>query len=258
MATTTKLFSKKINSDSLKIDAIETAKSKIPQRAVAKSGVLPKFPFSLMLSGSSGSGKTNLMTNILIKPNLYGGYFHYIVVYSPTANKYDDSYKALKLPDENFIEEFGPESLENLINSRKQLIDEKGIEWVGKNSRVLIILDDIIANRDFLESQTALTLFALLRHYLCAIIVMTQSYTKLPRALRLNCNACAIFPSTQSEIEVLIKEITPAGISKRNFEKVIDYATSEKYSFLWINRHADKDKQVRKNLDTVINLEDFN
>ena len=48
----------------LAIEAIDTAKSKIPQRGIAKSGVLPKFPFSLMLSGSSGSGKTNTLLNI--------------------------------------------------------------------------------------------------------------------------------------------------------------------------------------------------
>ena len=42
------------------------------QRAVAKDGILPPFPFSLMLSGASGSGKTNLLISILDKPELYG------------------------------------------------------------------------------------------------------------------------------------------------------------------------------------------
>lgn len=243
--------------DPFKINAVETAKSNIPLRASMKSGILPQFPFSFMLSGSSGSGKTNLLINLLTEDNMYHKYFHYIIVYSPTAGKYDDSYKKLGLPPENFVESFGPKELEELIKVRKELIDKKGIEWVGKNSRVLIILDDIIANRAFLESQTALTLFALLRHYLCSIVVMMQSYNKLPRALRLNCNAIAVFPSTQSEVEVLIKEITPAGLSKREFEKVIDYATKDKYNFLYINRHAEKDKQVRKNLNEIINLEDY-
>jgi septin family protein len=137
---------------SLRINVMDTAKSKIPQRAVSKNGTLPRFPFSFMLSGSSGSGKTNFLLNLLTRKELYGGYFHYIVVYSPTAGKYDDSYKALGLPDENFIEDFGPEQLNNLIDARKKLIDEKGIEWVGKHSRVCIILDDIIANRAFLDT----------------------------------------------------------------------------------------------------------
>jgi hypothetical protein len=248
---------KSSSADDLKIKPIDTSKSKIPQRGVAKQGILPPFPFSIMLSGSSGSGKTNLLMNILSNKALYGQYFHYIIVYSPTAGKYDDSYAILNLPEENFIEDFSPDSLNKLIESRKELIDDKGTEWVGKNSRVLIILDDVIANREFLESQQALTMFALLRHYLCSVCVMMQSYTKLPRALRLNCNAVAVFPSTQSEIEILIKEITPSGIKKRDFEKVINYACDDQYSFLWINRKAKKGEHIRKNLDEIIDLDKF-
>ena len=240
-----------------KIEAIETAKSKTPLRAVMKQGILPKFPFSFMISGRSGSGKTNLLMNLLSRKEFLKGYFHFTVVYSPTAGTYDDSYNVLNLPPENFNPEFGEQDLENLIKSRKELIDKKGIEWVTKNSRVLIILDDVIANRDFLNSPAALKAFALLRHYQVAIIVLMQSYNKLPRALRINSNAVAIFPSSQSEVEVLLDEITPAGLKKKEFQKVIDYATDGRYDFLYINNHADPGKRVRKNLDEIINLDDY-
>ena len=239
------------------IDKIETAKHKIPLRSVMKKGILPRFPFSIMFSGRSGSGKSNLLMNLLTRKEMYGGYFHYIVVYSPTAGKYDDMYASLKLPDENFVPDFSKEGLEALIEQRKKLIDKKGIEWVGKHSRVLIILDDIIANRQFLESQTALTLFALLRHYLVSVVVLMQSYTKLPRALRLNCNGLFVFPASQSEVEVLKDEICPAGIKKKEFENVIDYATRDDYSFLYINNHAKRGERIRKNLTEIINLDDY-
>ena len=140
---------------------------------------------------------------------------------------------------------------------RKALIDKKGIEWTVKNSRVLLILDDVIANRDFLNSPEALKMFALLRHYQCSIIVLMQSYNKLPRALRINANGTIVLPSTQSEIEVLLDEITPAGITKRDFQKVIEYATSGKHDFLYINRHAERGEQIRKNLDEIIDLNLF-
>lgn len=239
------------------IKVMETDKSKIPQRQSAKDDIMPKFPFSMMISGSSGSGKTNLLMNIMTRDDLYGRFFHYIIVFSPTAGSTDDTYKVLKLPPENFIRDMKSEYIHNLIAKRKDRIEQKGIEWVSKNERMCIILDDIIAERSFLESPDALRMFSMLRHYLCSIIVLVQSYNKLPRALRLQSRAVMVFPAQRSEVEVLIEEITPADISKRDFEGVIKHATSERYKFLYINRDAKPGQQVRKNLDEIINMEDF-
>lgn len=239
------------------IEVLETDKQKIPQRQAAKDGVLPKFPFSMMISGRSGSGKTNLLLNIMTRPDLYGKYFHYILVFSPTAGSTDDMYKKLTLPEENFIRELKPEMLTNLIEKRKALIEEKGIEWVAKNARMCLIMDDVIAERNFLESPDALRMFALLRHYLCSIIVLMQSYNKLPRAARVSTNAIMVFPAQQSEVDVLLDEITPAGLSKHEFKDVIEYATGEPYNFLYINNHAKKGEQLRRNLSEVIDVAKF-
>ena len=245
-------------SDKYKIEVMDTAKKNIPQRAVSKNGTLPKFPFSMIISGKSGSGKTNLLLNLLTKKEFYNNYFHYILIFSPTIGCGDDMYDVLKLPEENIMNDFNEEHLNNIIEARKALIKEKGIEYVAKNSRMLIIMDDCIASqKGFLQSPSALKMFALLRHYLVSVIILIQSYNKIPRALRINSNATMVFPSTQSEIEVLIDEITPPNFKKRDFEKVIDYATSEQYQFLYINNHAAPDKRIRKNLTEIIDLESF-
>ncbi len=241
--------------DKYKIDVIETDKSKIPQRQCAKEGVMPKFPFSMLISGRSGSGKTNLLLNILTKEQLYGQYFHYIIVFSPTAGEEDDTYKALKLPKENFIREFNGDILQKIIDKRKAQIKKDGIEKVSKTSRMLIIMDDVIANKSFLESPEALKMFCLLRHYLVSVIVLLQSYVKLPKSLRKNCNAIMVFPAQQTEVERIKDEICEAGMNKKDFEKVIDYCCDSKYSFMYINYHADKGKQIRKNLNEVITKE---
>jgi hypothetical protein len=88
-------------------------------------------------------------------------------------------------------------------------------------------------------------------------MILIQSYNKVPRALRINSNATIIFPSTQSEIEVITDEITPAGISKKEFAKVIEYCTEGKHDFLYINRHAERGEQIRKNLTEIIDLNKF-
>lgn len=239
------------------IQSIKTDKHGIPQRKCQKEQVIPCHPFSMVISGRSGSGKTCVMINILTRPEMLKNYFHFILVFSPTAGETDDTYNSLNLPAENFIRDFDEDYLDNLIEKRKELIAEKGIKWVGKHSRVLLILDDIIANRSFLHSPGALKMFTLLRHYHCSIMTLIQSYTKLPRALRINSNATIVFPSQQNEVEVLLDEITPAGIKKREFEKVINHCTSERYSFLYINRHAEREKQIRKNLNDIVNLSEF-
>ena len=236
------------------IQKLDTEKSDIPQRNAMKDGLIPRFPFSILISGRSGSGKTNLMLNLMTRSDFYKNYFHYILVFSPTAGEFDDMYKVLKLPKENILNDFTQDTLENLINVRKKLIKAKGITWVAKNSRVLLIMDDIIANRNFLMSETALKMFALLRHYLCSVIVLTQSYNKIPRALRLNVNATFIFPASRSEVEVLLDELCPPHLTKREFEKVIAYCTEGQYDFLYINNHAKQGERIRKNLDEVVDL----
>jgi len=240
-----------------KIEKIETEKSKIPQRKATESGVLPRFPFSWMLSGSSGSGKTNLAMNILTNKDLYGKFFHCILVFSPTAGAFDDSYKVLNLPEENFIKEFDGSMLDKIIEARKAKIEDKGIEFISKNERMLIILDDVIADRQFLESPDALRLFSLLRHYLVSVMVMIQSYNKLPRALRNNCNAICVFPALRSEIEVIKDEVAPAEYTKKEFEKLLKYCMSEQHSFFYINRHAKPNQRIRRNLDEILELEQF-
>ena len=244
-------------SQDFKITNVPTEKSKTPQRKCSKMGVLPKYPFSMVISGRSGSGKTVALLNILTKKSMFKDYFHYTAVFSPTAGQYDDTYNILKLPKENFIKDFNGETLENIIEGRKKLIDKHGITWVDKNSRVLLILDDIIASRQFLTSPEALTMFSLLRHYRVAIIVLIQSYNKVPRPLRIQANATIIFPSQRNEVEIIKDELCPTCLDKKQFQKVIEYATSEKHSFLYINNHCDKDKKIRKNLDDIIDLNKF-
>ena len=239
-------------SDLYKINVLETAKSKIPLRGSMKSGIIPRFPSTIMISGKSGSGKTNLMLSLLTRKEFYGSYFHQTLIFSPTAGEMDDTYNVLDIPKDNFRKDFTPTDLDDIIESRRELIKKKGIEWVAKNNRLLIIMDDIIADRSFLMSSQALKTFAMMRHFLVQIFVLTQSYNKIPRALRLNVNALMVFPASRSELNVLLDEITPDTHAKKEFEGLIRDATSEQYSFLYINYHAKKGTQIRKNINDKI------
>lgn len=240
----------------LKIDKIETAKNNIPQRAHMKDNTILAFPFSLLFSGRSGSGKTNLLINMLTKDSFYGNYFHYILVFSPNA-KIDDLYKSLKIPDENLRTRFSPEDLEHILKVRKTQIEKEGIDAVAKGSRLLIIIDDGIADQQFFKSKESIEIFIMLRHYLCSIMILTQKYNKIPPVQRDNANGIIIFPSNRHEVELIKDELCPTFLDKKQFAKIVDYATDEKYSFLFINNKADNKNRYRKNFDEIIDLDKY-
>ncbi|MES2577056.1 MAG: ATPase/DNA packaging protein [Bacteroidota bacterium] len=238
-----------------KIVKIDTDKHKIPQRKCSLDGYLPRYPFSMELSGPSGSGKTNLLINFFTNPHMFKDYFHYILVFSPTAGELDDTYKSLKLPKENFIRKLDSNVLKKIIEQRKQQIIKQGIEKVGKTSRMIIIMDDVIADKKFLHSDDSLMLFTLLRHYLISVIILVQAYNGVPKKMRNSCNAIAVFPSLRSEVEVIKEEITPAGLNKKEFEHIINYCNKDEHSFLFINNHATKDKKIRCNIHEILTLD---
>ena len=232
---------------------IETEKTNIPQKAASKLNILPKFPFSCCISGRSGSGKTQLLLNILTRDDLMGNYFHKILVFSPTAGDLDDTYASLKIPKENFIKKFDSSILETILNNRKAQIKKDGIEKVGKSDRVLLIFDDCIAERKFLESKENLMMFTLVRHYLCSVCILSQSFKKIPRSIRINANFTCIFPSLESEINIMLEEICPAGVTKKEFREIINYCTAGRFDFMTINNHAEPKDRIRKNLHEIMN-----
>ena len=240
------------------IKPLDTDKNKIPQRAISKVGVLAKYPFSWIISGKSGSGKTQLLLNSLSRENMLKDYYHIIVIFSPTANDLDDTYDVLgDIPKENFIKTFDKNTLDSILENRKKMIKSKGIEWVAKYNRVCLLFDDCISEKSFLNSPECLKMFTLLRHYLCSCIILSQSFKQIPRSIRINASMLSIFPSLSSEVDIMIEEICPSGIIKKNFRSIIDYCTEGRFDFMHINNHAEPEKRIRKNLTEIIDLSKY-
>lgn len=230
-----------------KIRAVKTNKSDVPLRASMKNGTIEKYPCSTLISGRSGSGKSCLVSNLLSREEFYGGYYHTIALFSPTASM-DDTYEGLNIPDDNIFTEFTEDTINQFLAGRKAEIAKNGVKKTVQKSRCLLIFDDIISDRHFLGSPVTLKLFAMLRHYLCSIMILTQSYNKIPRSLRLQANGVYIFPCSRSEVEVIKDELCPPHMTKKEFEAVLADATAEDYAFLHINNHAPNAKKIRKNI----------
>ena len=246
---------KKIPYD-LEIRPLKTSKSKIKQRYLMEKGVIPQVNTVTMIVGKSGSGKTCLLCNLLQRPDFYGvdhtgrPYFDKTIIFTTTGGtSLDDTYSNIDyLGPTNFEHTFDPQYIENIIS-----LQEKNIKTHGFGKRkLLIIFDDILSQPKFIKSKEFLKCFVELRHYCCTVIVNTQSYTRIPRACRLQTTCLFFFPSSMNEVEVLAEHNTPPNMNKKRFIELIQYATNEPYNFLYINNKLPLKERFRKNLNKII------
>ena len=212
-------------------------------------GILPTHPFRMYIVGASGSGKTNLLLNILTREQMYAGYFDSILIMSPTALHLDKSYKVLNLDEKHFLE-CSVESLERIRDIQSSYVEKEGIE---KSPKTLVILDDIISFTRFCNSDVLRQFAVMSRHWNISLIILSQAYHRIPKTVRLQMSAVIFFKGSNKEVDVLIEDFSPAGYTKRQFKRKINYATSQKFSFLFIDLHRSIERgRYRKNLEETI------
>lgn len=251
----------KKRSNVLKIIPYPTNKQSIKQRPFMKANIIPKHSSSVIFNGRSGSGKSNLLINLMTRPEFYGRtkpdnektqYFDIIFLFSPTADGGDDLVRFLKIPPKRIITTMDTKILDNIIQKQKDLIASKGLE---KSPKILIIFEDIQSNAGkIMNSPSFLKCFIQARHLNISTFLLGQSWTKTPRACRLQANNIFFFPSSGSEVELLVKEFCPPHTSKKVFQELVEKATGDRYNFLHINMREPPDTRFRRNLDTILKI----
>ena len=93
------------------------------------------------------------------------------------------------------------------------------------------------------------------RHSLISSIINTQSYTKVPRAVRLQANSIILFPSNQNEVQLLVDDWTPPHSSKKQFKQLVEHATDGKHSFLYIMAGEPVETRFRKCFGSYLRIE---
>ena len=227
----------------MNVREIKNRKKKIQQPASADKGFIAKHPFRCYIIGASGSGKTNLMLNLLSRVDMYKNYFDLIYILSPTAGKIDKTYNILKLPEEQYFK-CDPQVLERILAIQKKIIKAKK----KKPPKILIILDDCIAFTQFMNSRILLEFATMSRHFNISMFILSQAYHRVPKSVRISMSWICFFRSSQKELQVLCEDFCPAGFSHKQFKKVINEATAEKYNFLNIDLNRPLEKRYKKNL----------
>lgn len=207
-------------------------------------------PFRLAVVGSSKSGKSNYVVNLL-RPCYYGGgkmdgkkvepCFNKIYVFSPNIGLDTTTRCFQKLCGEKDIKQDYKDSyIQNIINYQKA--------QSPKEDKVLIIADDLPGLGAKPEAMI-FTSASYLRHLNVSIIYISQVYKGkvggLPPLVRNNIDALCMFrmPS-EKQIKDFCEDMAGTFNSKNNVHNLLAYATKEPFQFAFFNY---RDLNVWKN-----------
>ena len=216
--------------------------------------------FAMYIVGSPGSGKTNLMLQLLMshptkknrKKNRYHyGLFDNIYLISASMATLPKTFLN-KLDEDRCFNKFSDQLLTDII---QQMHD-------GPNVNNLLVLDDCI--RDLTRSKILSKLLLNRRH--CShnpehidddgqgsvsVMITSQKYSLLPLEFRVACSDFAVFRSTNKmEINKLQDELC-FDLDKNEFEHMLQRVWAEKYNFLFIKPNNDVYDKYYQNFNSI-------
>ena len=231
-----------------KVLPLKNNKTDLYQPECAENEIVPKLPFGALVTGKSGSGKTNAIVHLLSTDCMLADKFDYVYLF--TAIKPDDDLiKPLNIHKSCIFENFTENDVKKIIDKLDTFIKANGFK---KCPSVLMLFDDILSNKEFLKSKTLTKLSVANRHLNISYFILSQYYKKLPAVVRTNVKYLMFFPACLSECEKIAEEQCPPNLSKKQFLKIIQYATKEQYNFLSINNTSTD--RLRKNFDIILSL----
>ena len=209
---------------------------------------IPDHPYRILIVAGSGSGKTNLLLNLINnQPDIDKIYLYAKDLYE-AKNQYLIN-KREKVGLDHFD---GSKAFIEYSNDMQDVY--KNIEGynLGKKRKILIVFDDIIANMINNKKLNPIVteLFIRGRKLNISIVVITQSYFKVPKDVTLNSTYFFIMKIPNKRELQRIALNHSSDIDFKDFMKIYKKCTAEPYSFLVNDTTLPSDDPLRfrKNL----------
>ena len=231
----------------------------------SKHGHVPKVPLRMVLLAPSGSGKTVLLSNLIL--NQYRGCFERIYVFSPSVDL-DSTWEPVKKyqtdvlhADANkneklYFDSYDPDDLEHVTTAQNKITKQLKQQGRKKLFSISVVVDDFADDPKFTRQSKLLhSLFTRGRHNSISTIVSTQKFASCHPIIRVNSTALIVYRlRNYKELEAFVEEVSGL-ITKKELVEIYKYATEAEYSFLYVYLVA-RTEMVHNNFTHLIQLED--
>ena len=190
----------------------------------------PDHPYRILIIGGSGSGKTNVLLNLIDnQPDIDKIYLY-------VKDLYEAKYQYLiNIRDKVGIDHFDdPKAFTEYSNDMHDVYKNIGEYNIDKERKILIVFDDMIAdiiNNKKLDSVVT-ELFIRGRKLNISLVFITQSYFKVPKGVRLNATHFFIAKIPNKRELREIAQNHSSDISTKDFINIYIECTAEPYPFL--------------------------
>ena len=203
-----------------------------------------EIPFRMLIIGSSGSGKTMTLYNLM---RFFSGTFQNI--YITTKNKKEPIYELIEEKIE--INNSNPKKNQFHLQINEGIENLPNLDDFDKNEPSLIVLDDLVLERNQKKIEEY---FIRCRKLNISVIYISQSYFLVPKIIRQNLSYLIIKQVSSMRNLKLIANEYSLGLTSEKLKKIYDFCTQSKSDFLFIDLE-NQDYKFRKNLDFVINID---
>jgi hypothetical protein len=192
--------------------------------------------YLMYINSKIGSGKSVLVSNLL---NIYRGYFKRVYFCSSNIETNEDGIKEIKdqaykgvfkFSQERMYDNFNDEIMKNILDDIKECKDEP--DYNEYEDYFLLICDDV--STAFTKINTLITkTFLRLRHVGLCVWIISQRMKNINPSIR---SQITFFISFRTENKMEIEAMSQiVDKSYDEFKELLNYATNEPYSFLYIN-----------------------
>ena len=204
-----------------------------------------KHPFYCLISGKGGSGKTNMLLNLIKNsPDTYSE----VVVFCKMADE----------PLYSLLQELLPDKLRMFNSLEKLNIPEFEKSITGQT---LVIFDDVVKESKILLKKVE-TLYMYARKiakFGCSLVFLTQSFYDVPKFIRMNLMYLILIGKSTSsrDINMILKEYCTGDVNKEQLKFMYNNAVKQPLNFFKIDCNAQKiNEKFSKNFNEFYKLEE--